>query len=491
LDAVTTPDFPTRVLPPRIRAFVEELAMATQTPADLPALLTLATVSAAVAKRFEVELRAGWREPLNVYALVALPPASRKSAVFSEVKAPLEAHERREAELAEPRIRELEGRKRVAEKRLDKCIDEGARSTGEKDCLEAEGRRLEATEQLGSIVVPPRPRFIVSDITAEKIASMLAEQGGRLAVMDAEGGLFGVLSGRYSSGAPNFEVLLKGHSGDDLRVDRQGRPPDFVASPALTLALAVQPDVVRSLAGTPGFRGQGLLGRFLYAIPESNIGRRKLDVPPVSDAARLSYHDCVAQLLSIPSPACADGGAPRAAALRLSDEARARFRSFEETVEGRLGDRGDLAPYRDWGGKLCGAVARIAGLLHCATFPAAPADESISLSTMKAAVAIGDYLIPHAQAAFAMVGEDPAIEDARHVLRWIQRIQQRRFSRRDALRGVRGSLKTSETVRRALETLSEHGYVRPLPGGPPVAGRPSEMWEVNPYVLSGQNGQNP
>lgn len=114
--------------------------------------------------------------------------------------------------------------------------------------------------------VPVLPRLVADDITTEAAASLLAEQGGRLAVLSAEGGIFSTLAGRYSGGSPSLEVFLKGHAGDLLRVDRKGRPAEHIESPALTLGLALQPEVLRDIARIPGFRSRGLLARILYAL---------------------------------------------------------------------------------------------------------------------------------------------------------------------------------------------------------------------------------
>ena len=95
-------------------------------------------------------------------------------------------------------------------------------------------------------------------LPAEAVASLLAEQG-RIAVMSAEGGMFETIAGRYSQGVANLDVYLKGFSGDTLRVDRKTRPPEYVKKPALTMALTVQPAVIKDLAVKPGFRGRGLL----------------------------------------------------------------------------------------------------------------------------------------------------------------------------------------------------------------------------------------
>lgn len=64
-----------------------------------------------------------------------------------------------------------------------------------------------------------------------------------------------------------------------LRVDRKGRPPEYIPRPALTLGLCVQPEVLRDIAALPGFRGRGLLARILYSVPADLVGRRKIGEP--------------------------------------------------------------------------------------------------------------------------------------------------------------------------------------------------------------------
>src|SRR5207249_7466774 len=107
---------------------------------------------------------------------------------------------------------------------------------------------------------------------------------------------------RYDrSGTPNLGVFLKAHSGDELRIDRQGRAPDFVSRPALTIAVCCQPEVIVGLAAKPGFRGRGALARILYALPQSTVGRRRTKPPSVPPAVRERYHAVVTRLLALRS----------------------------------------------------------------------------------------------------------------------------------------------------------------------------------------------
>jgi replicative DNA helicase len=62
-----------------------------------------------------------------------------------------------------------------------------------------------------------------------------------------------------------------------------------VERPCLTIGLTVQPEVLRGLGDRPGFRGRGLLARFLYSLPPSLVGRRQAGAPPVPQAVADRY----------------------------------------------------------------------------------------------------------------------------------------------------------------------------------------------------------
>ena len=55
--------------------------------------LTATPARAQIIERVLVKVKEDYSEPVNVYALVSLPPASRKSGVFGAMAAPLERWE--------------------------------------------------------------------------------------------------------------------------------------------------------------------------------------------------------------------------------------------------------------------------------------------------------------------------------------------------------------------------------------------------------------
>ena len=210
-----------------------------------------------------------------------------------------------------------------------------------------------------AITVPVVPRLVADDITSETAASLLAEQGGRLAVLSAEGGIFATLAGRYS-GVPNFEVFLKGHAGDMLRVDRKSREAEHVERPALTLGLALQPSVIRDLASNAGFRDRGLLARLLFSLPVDLVGNRIIGPPQINPTIVQAYNDNLRAMV------CALAEWTDPAALTLTPDAAALVLQLEKEVEPELRAGGKLGHIRDWASKYVGATIRLAGLLHLA-----------------------------------------------------------------------------------------------------------------------------
>jgi len=266
------PSFPAELLPGWLAEQVFAVAEFTQTPLDLAGSLALACLSTAAGGRAEVEVRGSWREPTNLYTVVVLPPGSRKSAVFAAMVAPILSAEKSLIERAAPAIIEAELSAKMAGKAAEKAALAAANADAAgRDTLIAEATA--AAMNAEAITVPVKPILVADDVTSETATSWLAEQGGRLAVLSPEGGIFATIAGRYS-GTPNLEVFLKGHAGDMLRVGRQSRDTEHIDKPALTMGLAVQPEILRDIAGMPGFRGLGLLARILFAVPDEIEPRR-------------------------------------------------------------------------------------------------------------------------------------------------------------------------------------------------------------------------
>ena len=478
----TLPMFPTGALPGWVGAMVAAVAEETQTPPDLAACVALAALSTAAGGRALVNVRGSWVEPVNIFTVVAMPPGSRKSPVFRAMTQPLLAAEKDLIERIKPRIVEAELALRVARAAAEKTAAVASNSGkpgGDPDKL---AEATDAAMVAESITVPVQPKLVVDDVTPETATSLLAAQGGRLAVLSAEGEIFNIMAGRYSN-TPNLGVFLKGHAGDMLRVDRQGRPAEHIDRPALTLGIAVQPEVLADLARTPGFRGKGLLARILYAIPPSNVGYREIEPDPVPDRIAETYAANLARLVSVMH----DWDDP--ARLLLAPDARPVFLAHRQRTEERLRPHtGDLAHIADWGSKYDGAVARIAGLLHLAQHIEDGYRHPISADTINAAIAIGEYYAQHALAVFDAMGADPDLEAARTVHAWLEKHRPEQFTVRQLFNGIRSATyRKVADLRPGLELLEEHGWIRhqPAPERKGPGRPPSPTYHVHPCLHAG------
>jgi hypothetical protein len=470
---------PADTLPGWLGAMAGAVAQGTETPPALATMAGLACVAAAVQRKVRVRVEPGYIEPLALWTVCALDPGNRKTAVMGAMAAPLYTWERTRARELAPEIREAEALAEAHGERLKRLRSQYAKAKGDDlDSIRLELLDLEARTP----EIPHPPRIVAQDVTPEHTGTLLAEHGERLALLSDEGGIFDILAGRYSRGVPNLDLFLQAHAGAPVRVDRGSRTPVHLAHPALTIGLSPQPEVLRGLASQPGFRGRGLLGRFLYTLPTSTLGYRTLSARPVPEAVSTAYADGLGHLLDM-EPSSDPDGEPMPYLLELEPKAHAEWKDFQRMVEVAMREGGHLEHITDWGAKLPGAVARVAGLLHCVEHAhGEPWRAPVSLDTMTRALTLGALLIEHARAVFDLMGSDTAMGAARKVWRWIEREQQRTFKARDCWKALKGSFPRRADIDPALSILVERNHIMPWEPDRSGPGRPSLEYVVHPTL---------
>jgi hypothetical protein len=443
---------------------VAAVAEETQTPADLAGCLALACLAAAAGGRVRVRIRGRWHEPANLYTAVALPPGNRKSAVFDLMTKPIMDVEKALHAASGIRRIEAETTQRLLKAAAERAASKAANADPD-DRTKATQEAVALAQEAEAVTVPCETQLIADDATQASLATLLAEQGGRIAIMSPEGGVFDIIAGLYS-GPPDMTIFLKGHAGDRVRVNRQGRPSQFVERPAVTMGLAIQPEVLEAIARVKGADGRGLLARYLYSVPESLVGYRQLDPEPIPDQVADAY----TQHLTALTTELADWTDP--AILRLTPEADAVLLAFQKVTESRMAKGGTLAQIVKWASKRDGAVARIAALLHLAAHPTDGWRLPIDAATMAAATRLGDYFTVHALHVFDAMGAAPGRDPARILLDHLtSNPPAGAFTKRDLFRTVsRVDFPTMADLSPALDLLEEHGWLR-MQAPPPRSGR--------------------
>lgn len=467
LDAAPAP-LPTDTLGPVLGPLAEAMAEAYQVPADLVINQALPLITTAIAGRTTVEITPDWTETIALATLSALASGERKSPVQRVLADPLVKHERNARDDTQRRTAEQQARRQVAEDRAEKLRRHAAKTGTTED----ERQYIAAREALAELSVDPEPRWLVDDITPEALAPLLAAHQA-IGAVSAEPGLFSILAGRYSNGTPNVETVLKATSGDPITVDRVGRDPVHVDRPALSIAMCIQPARLPELGGRGTvFRGSGLLARLLYVLPEPRVGSRAITPPTLSPDVFARWKEHLTKLVA------ADQLTP---VLTLDTAAQEQLHDFREWLEPQLHPHhGRLAGFADWGSKLPGTVARIAGALALLTDPDR---DSVDGDTMSDAIRLGHAYISHTAAAFEVIHRaDPGKSHAREVLGWLVKRGETTFSRRDVYQGIRRRawVTGSDALAAPLDELVDLGHlwriVEDRAGKP---GRPSERFELH------------
>jgi hypothetical protein len=449
------PPFPVDALPDPIANMVSAIALFTQTDPAMAATCVLSVLSACTGGRARIVLRSGWEEPLNAYYATIAHSGERKSAVQQAITKPLYDAERRLDEASRDARRDAEETKKIAEQAVEKQRRKAAGAAGTSEAEQEMATALNLAAMAEAIEVPSTPRLIADDITPEALGTLLAEQGGRMAVLSAEGEILDIIAGRYNNNVPNMGIWLKGHAGDPVKVDRKGRPPEYVESPAVTLGLMIQPAVLDALAAKQEFRGRGLLARIFYAYPVSSLGSRDAEAPAPDQQVVTRYAAVVGDL--------AEGMAAWTdpARLPITPSAQQAVIELARGLEPTLGSEGELAHLADWGSKYVGAVCRIAGNLHLAICgPEEGVRRSVEDTTIRAAARIGEYFKACAIRAFAEMGADRITSDALYLLDRLIRLETDYVSERDLFTACnRSRFSTKEHMTPALNRLIEHGFL--------------------------------
>jgi putative DNA primase/helicase len=408
------PEFPIEALPEIGRKMVETVAKVNQVDRGLPGSMYLAALSTCLSKKVQVDLGTH-TEPVNIYTCPILDPGERKTSTMNLMMAPIYEYQ--------------------------------------KD---------RAGEVVGDDEKPPV--YIVDDITSEALFKVMSENNERMSVISAEGGIFGIMAGRYNgNGNGNIDVYLKGHAGDPCSNHRISRNSQSMDSPSLTICLAVQQDIIREIGANKQFRGRGLLGRFWFCYCQHRVGYRKRQRETIPEALKLEYREHIIDLMSMPLSLHN---------LMLTLEAHAAWDEFHDDIEAEMQPGKPMASLKDWGSKLAGGVARTAGLLHYAEHGKQATSNPISVNVVNASAAIGAYYREHALAVFGLMRENPEIESAKRILEYIMHHKPDRFTGRDILRH-KHALKTMAEVTLGTKLLIERNYIREIQAG---------TFEVNPII---------
>lgn len=456
----------------------------------------LGTVSMCIQGNYFISPKQDWLEPLNLYTMTVNKPSEKKSPVFKEILTPIYEYVDKANRERQPQIIEYQVKKNILARKIESGL-KAAGSRGAKGTKGTKGTKgpietISADEiialqnelaELEENAVKP-VTLLADDVTTEALVKLLAENNEKIAIASAEGGIFGMLAGRYST-HPNIDIFLKGFSGESYTSHRVSGRVELLKEPLITLILMVQPTILMEALSNKEFRERGLMARFLYSMPGSKVGKRRYRTVAIDEKVRKEFHDLIDELLE-----CQTWEHEKV--IYLSDEADRLGEEFFNEIETTL--YSEYEEMGDWIGKLYGQTMRIAGILHVIKYRLGAAEVRVEAETMENAINIGRYYLEHAKAVFVLSGmyDPPEVKNAKYILKRIDNTGLAQINKRDVYRLCKGKVgfgtAESEDFVTGLEELRRRGYIKI--DRKTTGGRPTEVIVLNPLYLQQRERKN-
>ena len=450
--------FPLRALPDALRPWVSDVTERMQCPSDFVAVPMLVGTAMLVARKIKIkcQARTDWEERANLWALIVGRPGAMKSPAMAQALAPLE---RMEARAAAEHQKDMEAFK------VELLAHELRAAAGEKTAKALLSKDKDADVR-GHLTgdepeAPTWPRYLVNDLTYEKLGALLSENpDGVLSVRDEMRGLFLHLAREEQ--APARAFYLQAWSGGRYTFDRIMRGTTTIEDARLSMIGCIQPGPLSELVSQArrGAADDGMLDRFLVAWPDASGDWREVDRFPDNDAKRAAW-SVFSNLDTLDATNIhgqfdtdMDGTPEGLPFLRFSDEAREVFSEWHHGLERALkatdadGLEGSLSKFRHH-------VPALALTLHVVDGGIGP----VGLQATLKALALSEYFESHARRLHGS-NRRVTVRAARALLGKAQAgALPALFTARDVYRAQWAGLGDKGTVNDALDMLVNHAWL--------------------------------
>lgn len=456
--------FPVEALPWPLDKFVSEAAGSLRCDPCFIALPLLSMLASAVGNTRRIRVKRDWSEPCLLWTVIVADSGTMKSPSMELALRPL-----RDAQ----HVALVEHRQADEQFRRDRMEFEASlaewRKAGRK---RGEFPPLEPVE-------PSPTRYIVDDVTIERLAEMLEQQPrGLLLGVDELAGWFGAFDAYRSGRGADVERWLSIHRAGVLVVDRKtGKKLIHVPRASVSVTGTIQPKTFARVLSNREFLDNGLAARLLLAMPPRTA--KQWTEAELSEAMQEAMDHIVGRLLSFPF-GTDQRGEREPITLPLSPTAKAKFVRFfnaHNREQALLG--ADLSAA--WS-KLEAYVPRLALLIHLIRW--AVDDDKLESAnvvddaSLESAIALVGWFANEARRVYAMLGSGDDSEESRRRRLAIDAAEQHggRLTVRMLMRS-RAGFKSANDAEQTLNALVAAGmgrWERSPPGK--SGGRPSAVF---------------
>ena len=379
--------FPLQHLPPAARDMAEAIARTERTPETLAGCCVLGFLSASIGAGLQVTSGTNRMTRGNLYIMPSAESGSGKSETFRHAAKPFFAIEREMVERWEAEVLpSFQAEKEMLESEIGKLKKDASKGkTGmEREEIKNEMQaKKKALADVDAMLIAPA--LCCEDVTTEKLAVMLGHNQEQLASLSPDAGsIVNNLLGRYSKLDRTDEgIYLKAFSGDNCRVDRQGREPVLLQRPCLAALWLVQPDKIETLLGKSELTDGGMIPRLLVCHT------RAMPIPIVDGVVGIPEATATAWAALIGKLIQTFRMAGEPVTIEPTPEARQMMNEHHNRiVERRLGELRDVTTYA---GRWNEQAWRIAVCLHAGLHGEAGGERNLSAETAASAIALADW----------------------------------------------------------------------------------------------------
>lgn len=469
------PELDCAKLPPVLGDFCRGISCELQVPEETVLASALAVIATCAQSTYSVELYGTSAvQPTNLFIMSPMQQARRKRATLKACLAPVREWEEAQAREVGPEITKENIRKMIAKRAIRKLSREAvdAQVARKEDVLQdlvTQIYALQTSLYEGAVV----PRLVTDTLAG--LEDAMHEQHDTFTLTSASDNCLDILSAASSRSAKS--LVAKAWDADRHDVNRKDRA--YSMWPRLSMAFAPQPDALADPKKVKILQSRGLATRFIYFMPiERTFGEETRAPKEVVEA----FFRRVLRILPV-----SWNKPEEARTLTLSRNADLLWRDYQKRAD-RL-CQGLAAPMQEWTTIFASdVVGRIAALFHLVSCDNPRTNLVISADEMAQAIALGDLLFEHAQAAFGLMLQDNPEDSARKVLDAVSSSGWSVFSARECFQSLKGQgcFRTMKPLNTALEALIEHGYIRTI-SVPGKSGRPMVRYELNPAVVQTQS----
>ena len=451
------PPLPLDLFGHRWATWMTGAAEAAAAPCDYVALPLLAAASALIGHARWAQATPGWVEPPHIWAGTVGDSGSSKSpgadCLLRDVLPTIES--RMMGDFPD-RLRDFRA---VAE------AHKAGQEVWQDDVRKA--KKANTPPPLPPAEAPPAepqaPRLRQSDVTVERVATLLATAApkGLLITRDE---LAGWLLGLNAYNDAGRAFWIEAYGGRPYRVERQ-KLPEPIIIPRLAVAVtgSTQPEKLAEL-----FReaDDGLLGRFVWGWPDPLPFRLGTVAPQAAWAIEALDR---LRLLDL-APGEEPGAPSRPIMVELAPDAVVMMEAFAQDMQRQQEGAGGLM--RSAYGKARGLALRLSLVLTmlrwCGEEGWTPSPDKIDGEAFAAACdLVAEYFMPMAERVYGDAAAKPVQRQAATLARWIVRTKAAEVHVRTMQRKIRlPGLGTAADIHAAAAELADAGWLLPpQPGG--------------------------